>query len=107
MKKSNKIVLLIIFITTISMFLTGLSLLVDDGFITVSLIHKFNRLFTIHNLIKLNKKGAGSIKYNERFKCEKILVKLDKKFYDIDGELYNDTDELSVRIVHNTLKFII
>lgn len=35
MKKSNKIVLLIIFITTISMFLTGLSLLVDDGFITL------------------------------------------------------------------------
>ena len=81
--------------------------IVDDGFITVSLIHKFNRLFTIHNLIKLNKKGAGSIKYNERFKCEKILVKLDKKLYDIDGELYDDTDELSVRVVHNTLKFIV
>ena len=81
--------------------------IIDDGFITVSLIHKFCRLFTISNLIKLNKKGASSLKSNERFKCEKILVKLDKKLYDIDGEIYDDTDELSVRVVHNTLNFIV
>jgi hypothetical protein len=58
-------------------------------------------------LIKLSKKGAASIKHNERFKCEKILVKLDKKLYDIDGEIYDDTDTLSVKVVHNKLKFII
>ncbi|WP_295722179.1 hypothetical protein [uncultured Methanobrevibacter sp.] len=34
MKKSNKLVLVIISITILSIFLTGLSLLVDDGFIT-------------------------------------------------------------------------
>ena len=81
--------------------------LVNDGYITVSLIKKFNRLFTIHNLCKIMKGKTATIKTYQCFKCKELLVKLDKKLYDIDGDIHEDANELSVKIISNKLKFII
>ena len=80
---------------------------VNDGYITVSLIKKFNRLLTIHNLRKIMKDKTTKIKTYQGFKCKELLVKLDTKLYDIDGNIHQDTNKLLVKIVHNKLKFII
>lgn len=80
---------------------------VNDGYISVSLIKKFNRLFVVRNLYRILKGKAATIKTYQGFKCKNLLVKLDKKLYDIDGNIHEDTDKLSVKIVHNKLKFII
>lgn len=80
---------------------------VNDGYITVSLIKKFNRLFTIYNICKIMKGTTAKIKTYQSFKCKELLVKLDTKLYDIDGDIHQDTNELLIKIVHNKLKFII
>lgn len=80
---------------------------VNDGYISVSLIKKFNRLLTIHNLRKIMKGRTFEIKTYQGFKCKELLVRLDTKLYDVDGDIHQDTDKLLVKIVHNKLKFII
>lgn len=83
------------------------SALVNDGYITVSLIKKFNRLFTVYNLCKIMKGKTSTISTYQGFKCKELLVKLDKKLYDIDGDIHEDTNKLSVKIISKKLKFII
>ena len=80
---------------------------VDDGYITVSILKKINRLSTLYNLWKIKKGKTSTIKTYESFKCKELLVRLDRKLYDIDGEIFRDTDRLSVKVVHGKLNFIV
>ena len=80
---------------------------VKDGYMTVSFLKKINHLLIFHNLNRIMKGKMSSLKAHQTFKCKHILVKLDRKLYDIDGELFENTAQLSSKIVHNKLNFII
>lgn len=80
---------------------------IDDGYLTISYIRKLNRLFTIPGLFKLLKYGGYVLKQHKEFKCKKIKLTIDKKFYQCDGELYEDTNLINASVVSNKLKIII
>lgn len=80
---------------------------VNDGYITVSMVKKINRLLTLHNLNKIMKGKTATLKAHQTFNCKHLLVKIDRKLFDIDGELFENTDQLSIKIIHNELNFII
>lgn len=81
--------------------------LVDDGYLNVVVVKKIPRILTIPLLVKFMKHGLNSLKYSTEYKCKKIDLLMDKQIYECDGEIYEDSKTLSIKIVSNKLKYII
>ena len=79
---------------------------IDDGLLSVSIINKINRLQTIPMLTKVIKSKLQSLKTWESFKCKQIKITMDRKLYECDGEMYEDTNELVIKPITKELKLI-
>lgn len=81
---------------------------VDDGYISVSWLKKFNHFFTLYYFAKILKGKIGQIKPTVLFNCEELCLKfLEKETIEFDGVLVDNQSECSVKIVHKGLNVLL
>ncbi len=78
-----------------------------DGKLSVSYVPKVKFVKILPSIIKLSKNQIDKIdKYHEFF-CTKIKLQLSANIYQCDGEIYQNSSTLDVKVVHNKLQVVI